>query len=672
MRAPSKTSIIVFLAPAIFCLTLQAAGAVAKHSRFEEVPYRSFKPGGWLRQWLTNQRDGLTGHLEAAHYPFDRRFWFGEDYLVKTEDSGWVPYEQNAYWVDGMLRCGRFLDDEALIAAAHKRLDYVLGNPDTDGYLGPRFLKGPEDQPNRWPHVVFFRALMAEHSFNGDPKIPEAIARHYLTNSDPHNSGRNICNIEIMLWAYEKTGDRRLLDMAVKAYDEFNKNDAGGDTTVGGMASPRKMTEHGVTFNEQAKQAAILYNYTGDQKLLLAVANAYRKIDRDQMLVSGIHSSSEGLRGKDPLDSHETCNISDYIWSVGYLLMATGRAEYADKIERAAFNAAPGAVTADFKALQYFSCPNQVICDRRSNHNEFFRGSAWMSYRPNPGTECCAGNVNRMMPNFISRMWMRGRNGSLVAALYGPSEIKAEVGAARVPVTVREVTDYPFRDTVTFYISCRKAVRFPFTFRIPGWTQGATVKLNGKVARRSPKSGTYVTLDRRFRNGDRVTVRLPMRPKLSHWPRYGIAIERGPLVYSLRIEEDWRRDPLDARSTDDFPAWNLYPASDWNYALALNEADLAAKVKVIARTITANPWSIRTAPVELRVPARKLNGWTVEDHTEVDPDAPPGNAPEKVLFTSNLPNPKELKAMLSEETETVTLVPYGCAKLRLTIFPKGK
>jgi len=645
---------------------------VPRYSRLQELPLSAFKPEGWLRQFLVNQRNGLTGHLEAAHHPFDKSFWFGEDYLSTDTDHSWVPYEQTAYWVDGMVRCGGFLGDSFLTSMARKRLEYVLSHPDADGYLGPKFLKGPGQMPNRWPHVVFFRALIAEHSFTGDARIPQAIARHYLSNTDPHNQSRNVCNVEIMLWAYGQTGDRRLLDMAVKAYSEFQQRDEGDDTTLANMASDRVMTSHGVSFNEQAKQAAILYIHTGDRKYLDPVVNAYRKVVRDQMLVDGIHSCTEGLRGKDPLDSHETCDIADFIWSVGYLLMATGKADYGDKLERAAFNAAPGAVKPDFKALQYFSCSNQVVCDRHSNHNEFFRGSAWMSYRPNPGTQCCAGDVNRMMPNYVSRMWMNDGRGGLVAALYGPSRVKVQVGPSRTLVSIQEETDYPFRDTISFRIGCAKPTRFPFTLRIPGWTRNARISLNGRLLRIRAKPGTFSTVDRTFRNGDRLTLVLPMHFKLTEWPKGGVALERGPLAYSLRIEEDWRRDKDDRRSTSDFPAWNLYPASDWNYALALSASDLDSRIKIIQRPMTANPWSIKTAPVELRVPARKLNGWAVEDHTRIDPDAPPGTVPEPVLFTPQLPDPMLLRDMFSERTETVTLVPYGCAKLRVTVFPKGR
>ena len=346
-------------------------------AKLNEVPLTSVQPRGWLRQYLEHQRDGLTGHIEAAGFPYNTGAWMMPMINIKGYPSWW-PYEQTAYWIDGLARCGYLLGDPGLIARATSQIDCVLEHADSDGYLGPAFMK-PATEYNRWPHSIFFRALMAHASASGDVRIVPALQQHYLSNSSPHSGYREVCNIEAMLWTYQQSGDERLLDQAVHAFQEYNRIYPKSDTSLASLFSDSIPSEHGVTYNETAKLGAILYLYTGNETYLQASINAYRKIDHHHMLVDGINSSTEGLRGKDPLDSHETCDIADYTWSAGYLMMATGSAEYADKIERACFNAAPGAVTRDFKAMQYFSCPNQVIATTTSNHNIFFRGFDWMS-----------------------------------------------------------------------------------------------------------------------------------------------------------------------------------------------------------------------------------------------------------------------------------------------------
>jgi hypothetical protein len=528
---------------------------------------------------------------------------------------------------------------------------------------------------------------MAHHSATGDSRIIPALTRHYQSNTSAHCGSKNVvqlpdardvCNVETILWLYGKTGNRFLLDHAIQAYETYNRLLPDDDTTLNNLLSDKRATEHGVTYNEIGKLGAILYQYTGDATYLNATINAYRKMDRDQMLVDGVPSSNEHLRGKDPLDSHETCDIADYTWGAGYLLLTTGLAEYADKIERACFNAAPGAVRSDFKGLQYFSCPNQVIADASSNHNLLGRGhSPLMSYRPIPATECCTGDVNRIMPNYAARMWLTDGEGGLVAALYGPSQVTVKVGAEGQEVTVVEKTDYPFSERIDFEVRAAAPTTFTMWLRIPGWCRSPQALVNAQPYEQGLSAGSFIPITRQFRDQDRITLILPMEIKVERWPREGISVERGPLAYALRIEEDWQVDPQDPRSTADFPAWNLYAASRWNYALAIHIEQPEKDIEIIHKPDTLAPWSIHTAPIELRLPARRVLGWRIvrKDgvfsgyHEGRDGSMKKRKLTGKFAFTPELPNPETLSQHLGRKIEMVTLVPYGCTKLRITIFP---
>ncbi|MEE4194742.1 MAG: beta-L-arabinofuranosidase domain-containing protein [Anaerolineae bacterium] len=681
-----------------------------KHAVFHPVSLSSIEPEGWLHRFLLNQRNGLTGHLEAAGYPFNTEGW-AMDPVPRRPDGGfwlnWWPYEQTGYWYDGMIRCGHLLKDSFLIDKAMKTVDFVLGNQDEDGYLGPKFLKSNDDSRNRWAHAVYFRTLMAHHSATGDERIIKAMEAHYTSDTNDHSKNRDVCNIEEILWTYEHTGNSKLLEHALEAYHKFNERedtrDAGdnkerikilgiplkvkfpgadrkSDVSMKGMLRDEPGHEHGVTYNEICKQAAILYLYTGEEKYWEAVKTAYEKLDKYHMLVDGVHSSTEHLRAVTPLESHETCDIADYTWSLGYLLEASGDALYADKIERACFNALPGAVRADFTGTQYFSCPNQIVADKSSNHNKYFHGSQWMSYRPNPGTECCAGNVHRVMPNYAARMWYADGSTGIVAALYGPSRITRKLGADQQEVTIVENTDYPFSEQIDFEIRCEKSVKFAFTLRIPAWTNNPRLLLNGKPLEIDLLPGTFTTIERNFAPYDILTLHLPMTIKTRRWSKGGISIERGPLVYALKIKEDWQIDHDEKLSTREFPAWNLYPVSDWNYALAIDENDPTKDIQMVFHSVKPNPWKLEDAPIELIVPARKVEGWKMVETDEIE------RTPGKGLFgiprwnkasivkgdfkmTPDLPEPETLQAHLSDAVEMVHLVPYGCTRLRISLFP---
>ena len=680
--------VVMFIAEKLFPAK-SSQSKVMYYGVFKPVSLLSIEPTGWLKQFLKNQRNGLTGHIEAAGYPFNSVGWAGPIIDFKEGESWW-PYEQTAYWIDGAIRCGYLLRDDFLIQKARKHTDYVLNHPDSSGFLGPVFLKkeAPEDL---WPYVVFFRALMAQYSATKDQKIVNAVVRHFLNHHFNLCGTREQCNIESILWAYSLTGEKRLLELAEKTFCcyNFEKHSEDMEAANNFLKENTPLPIHGVTYNETAKLGALLYMYTGKKEYLQYSISAYKKIDNFYLMVDGVNVSSEILRTPpDALESHEMCDVSDYTWSLGYLLEATGDCQYADKIEKAIFNAGPGQVTGNFKALQYFSSPNQVIADNHSNHNIYYRGGEQMRYAPNPwrDVECCPGNVNRFMPNFAARLWMKDTDGGIVAAMYAPSKVTANVGNRNVEVKIEEETKYPFEDEILFRFSMNEAVEFPFTVRIPGWSVGTEIYINGTKIDAQIKSGFYFTIRRKFRDGDLVRLYLPSEFRLSHWPNGGVALEKGPLVFALKIEENWQVDTTEFKATKEFPAYQLYAKSPWNYALCLDEDKLDEQIKVVKKKFNLRKlWSVEGAPIELRVPAKRVNGWKIIEQDSVHSERsvpvrqPDGSEKwERVKsvyreahyrFTPPLPKAKNLKNMLSDKIETITLIPYGCSKLRITIFP---
>jgi hypothetical protein len=676
------------------------SSGLAPHSRFaefSELPIRSIQPQGWLKAYLEKQRDGITGHLDkTGGFPFNTDGWAAPE----ISDIGHDPYayEQTWYWIDGMIRCAHLLQDDNLIEKATRHTNHVLDHPDKDGYLGPLILK----TKTRWPHVVFFRALFGQWSATGDQRIPRAIKRHFLSSPYPYTSGREACSMEAILWAYERDKDPALLNLAHEVYGKFETSLKVNGVSPAAYCDGKPSDAHGVSYNEMAKLGALLYMETGREDDLNVSVQAYRKLDAFHMLVDGVNVSSEELREITPLASHETCDIADYTWTVGYLLMATGDADYADKIERACFNAAPGAVSEDFTSLQYFSCPNQVIAAHNTNHNVYFCGDRTMSFATAHIAACCPGNVNRIMPNFASRLWMKDNHDGLVAAFYAPSQVKHRVGKQQQEVVIAEKTRYPFSDRVVFTMSMAQKCEFPFSVRIPGWCNNASVLVNNQPIDNKLVAGSYVKINREFHDGDEVVVTLPQETKTSDWPLDGIALERGPLVYSLKIDEEWESAAKSITSAVDvlgvynlnsrYPGLlgqNVYPKSPWNYALDVNSANAGSATRVIQNEWREDaPWSAKAPPIQLLIPARRILGWDLERPSEIileggvdDPGLAPKDYDTKYddprwlrkgdfAFTPQLPSNSDSAIRLSEEVEVVTLVPYGCAKLRLTIFPR--
>lgn len=686
-------------ANSVFAVSTAAPAPIPPYSVFNDGLHADIRTKGWLREILTRQDSGLTSHPEAMSYPFDSDLWVGE--LKRDSEkrgADWWRFEQTAYYLDGLTRLGYILQDSDLLDVTRSNIEWVLAHPlpfrkgkpytqaDVDSLMkrGRRFdsevtadpkalarmtrlradmekqllinsLDRPEGrlgadaQSMAWPWAVFFRCIKAYYEATGDSRIPTALEKHYLS-FPVEELGRNrfVVNVEGLLWTYSLTGNPRLLNLAEEAWAQN-----GSELTQSSCLDDMPFTMHGVTMTELLKVPMLLYQYTGKEEYLKAALNADYKMERDNMLADGVNSSSEALAGNDPLASHETCDISDYTWSIGYFLMATGDAQWADRIERAVFNAGMGAITKDFKSMQYFSCPNQVIATGNSNHNEFKRGLTWMAYRPIHETECCIGNLHRYLPNYAARMWMTDRHGYPVAALYGPSTVEFTLPDG-TDVAIEERTDYPFSENVEFCFSfshdgkpTEDEVAMDFTYRLPGWMNG------GKAE--------YKTVSKKWKSGETLTVNMPMEAHFVEAPGDGMYVERGPLLYSLAIPADVTEDNNiyenlagKVSANPDFKSWNMTPAGKWNYAL---DASALSDIKVNVSTPVKGkfPFDAGCSPISIDVTAVGVQEWKLDEGRYTP------SLPAKVIGETDEDG--------NVSRHTIRLIPYGATTLRLTTFP---
>jgi len=208
-----------------------------------------------------------------------------------------------------------------------------------------------------------------------------------------------------------------------------------------------------------------------------------------------------------------------------------------------------------------------------------------------------------------------------------------------VAVTCQTVTDYPFRGEVRFVFTADSPVSFDFTVRIPSHAASAT--LNGKDV----ACGMH-TLPITVTDTTEITLSLDFAIRFETRPSGMLALWRGPLLYSLPIAERWEmreyeRDGV-ARK---FPYCDYYilPESDFNYGFATADT---AKITVCEKGFDA-PFTPKQPPIELKLPMAKV-AW----------EKPDGRC---------APTPVSNKAI--SESETVTLIPYGCTNLRMTEMP---
>ena len=159
------------------------------------------------------------------------------------------------------------------------------------------------------------------------------------------------------------------------------------------------------------------------------------------------------------------------------------------------------------------------------------------------------------------------------------------------------------------------------------------------------RPGRFLKVERTWNPGDHIELHFPMAIQVTKWYHNSIAVERGPLVYSLALGETWRKLKQFGPAAD----WEVFPSTPWNYALAVDLANPAASFTVEESPVTKQPFDAEAAPVILKAKGRRLTDWEIEESSA---------------------GPLPVSPVVSKQPEeSLRLVPYGAAKLRITAFP---
>jgi DUF1680 family protein len=219
------------------------------------------------------------------------------------------------------------------------------------------------------------------------------------------------------------------------------------------------------------------------------------------------------------------------------------REKYVNEIEKSIYNVAL-ANQAGAEGIRYTAC----LVGRKANKT----GNQGMNMNT-----CCEGQGTRLlgaMPEFIYSLAADG----LYVNLFAASSIAWQ--QAGQSLKLHMVTGFPFRPEVELRFSAARPVRARLRIRVPAWAaRDMPIRVNGSAAA-TGKAGTYVTLDRVWKEGDTVSFTLPMDFRLTHYAgvervagQEQYALEYGPILMALVGEVDDRGGALIPIAPEDLP-----------------------------------------------------------------------------------------------------------------------
>jgi uncharacterized protein len=544
-------------------LKAQSADAASGTTPYKKIVLQPFdysgvtlRPGMWQRQ-ASAGRDFYLG-LSNDDILHGYRVAAGAANAPGRALGGWCSPNSNTVfgqWLQSMARMQRAYGDKDLLDKANILVsEYSKCWPGMSSGAargsGRGATSGATGGLSHYPYEKLVGGLVDMHHYGGHPealalcgKITEAAAANFNRDRIPANrqpwdlhSGRPgewYTLAENLYRAYQLTGNSMYKEFGdVWLYPAYW--DKFAETADPKDAQGVHAYSHCNTFSS----AALAYDVTGDVRYLRILKNFYDWMQRRQTYATGGYGPderfvySDGALGDSleiysasfecPCDSWAAFKLSKY------LMLYTGEARYGDWIERLLYNGIGAALPIKDRGVHMY-------------YMDYHLGSDLKYYSRNAFT-CCSGTYFQNITEYSNLIYFRDAN-SLFVNLYVPSEVEWKGPAGTVKVT--QTTEYPETGGSTLMLAMERPATFTLKLRVPGWSNGMTVQVNGQPQTAEIKPGQWAAVTREWQPGDGVEVTVPLRfrraPIDEQHPNR-IAIMRGPVVYGQEDPHKWLSD----------------------------------------------------------------------------------------------------------------------------------
>jgi DUF1680 family protein len=332
--------------------------------------------------------------------------------------------------------------------------------------------------------------------------------REFQGMLDREHGGMN----EVLADIYTLTGDVRYLELALRfCHQALLEPLARGEDPLDGL--------HGNTQIPKVVGFLRLYELTGEERYLSAARFFWRRVVNHRSFVTGGHGDLEHFFPPAEFPAHlgsaktnETCGYYNMLRLTRMLFANEPEAAYGDYYERALFNT--------ILASQ----------DPQSGWNTYFQatrpGYLKLYHTPIDSFWCCTGTGMENHAKYGDSIYFHSSD-----ALYVNLFVSSELTWAEKGLSVTQTTRFPDDDVTRLELRAADPVRAVLRLRYPTWSRDAELAVNGESVDPDASPGGYITLNRQWRSGDTIELRLPMSVR-------GVALPGDPTPGRVRLRSD--------------------------------------------------------------------------------------------------------------------------------------
>ncbi len=606
--------------------------------------YRLFDPNqivpeGWLKKQLEIQAEGLMGNLDKVWPDVKDSAWVGGN------RDGW---ERVPYWLDGFIPLAYLLRNGDMICRADRYVNGILDRQRPDGWICPC---REEDIPNYdlWALLLIGKVLALYCEFTGSEKAEKALYRAMKNLKDLLDAGKvRLKNWGYYRWfeglipieyLYRKYGEEWLLSLASALKEQGAKYESYTDRWIVPL-NVWTMETHIVNLTMMLKTEAVEKALFGKSGVSAAAEDAILK--KYNGTAVGLYTGDECLAGISNVQGTELCSVNELMYSLEWLYRVTGDEKWADRLETVAFNALPATFSDDMWTHQYLQMANQIECSYFPN-KAIFRTNGGESnlFGLEPNYGCCTANGGQGWPKLAMNAFLREDESTVLLPVLMPASLHTVMNGKRV--SLRVVTEYPFRHAAGIFADAEDGAEVILKLRVPGWAESVTV--NGETL----TGKKYLTL-KIGAGKTKFDISYSAAPRMNNRPHGLKTVSWGPLVFALPRKAEWLKHEFvrnDVERKFPYCDYELKSEDEWRYGFCGEE------LSVDFPESDDIPFSSTHPRVILKAKLAPTNWGYADGYTTVSD-----------------PFPKRCRK--EGEVETKTLIPYGCAKLRVTEIPSLK